>query len=384
MYLIEADAKQILEDHGLPVPPGRRFYPAGAPIGAHPNPVAAKAQVLAGGRGKAGLVRLTDGAGASDAIQGIRESLASLGKAQLVLVEDQIKFTGECYLAWRIDDQTAQPTLMFSKSGGVDIEENPDTIREWRGDALAPVKASGLLRFFADAGLEGRTLGAAARFAADLWRVMQIEDASLIEINPLAITPKGDVIALDCKMTFDENAQARHGEWERLPSFTLQQAGKTPLELRAAEQGFTFVELEGDVALFTGGAGLGMALVDMLGDAGHSAANFVDAPGGSGDAIFGPLTRLVFERAQDPKVKAIILFFTLSATSLKGVVDSILKLLETTSPPKPLIVGLVAAGAAEREMTLAQAQVAFKERGVECVSELVDAIRLVDEVSGKA
>jgi len=381
MDLIEADAKQLLADHGLPTPAGRRIYGVGDVVGPVSNPVAVKAQILAGGRGKTGLVRLTNSADGPATISGVLAAMAERGLGPLVMIEDQIAFAEECYLAWRIDDLASAPVLLFSRHGGVDIEDHPDSIRTYRGDALRPARASDLIAFFLGLGFSGRALAAVSRFAADLLRVMLAEDAILVEINPLAFTERGDVVALDAKITLDDNAAVRHGEWRRLRSHDIQQAEASPLELRAAEEGFTFVELEGDVALFTGGAGLGMALIDMLADAGHSAANFVDAPGGSGDRIFGAVTRMVFERAEASEVKAIILFLTLSATSLKGAVQSILTLIETTPPPKPLIVGLVAAGAAEREMTLAEAQAAFRARGVECVTEIADAVAALNRMS---
>ncbi|WP_439813811.1 ATP-grasp domain-containing protein [Zavarzinia sp. CC-PAN008] len=381
MLLIEADAKQMLEDAGLPVPGERSLYAPGDAVRTPGGPVAVKAQVLAGGRGKAGLVRLVDAAGTADAVAAVQALLAAQGTTALVMAERQIDIAQEYYLAWRIDDLEARPVLMFSPHGGVEIEAHGESLRECPVDPLRPVRPQDLIPFFREAGVGGRTLGAIARFAADAFRLMQAVDADLVEINPLAVTPKGDLVALDAKVSLDDNADVRHHERARLVSDTLQRAGMTPLELRAAGQGFTFVELDGDVALFTGGAGLGMALVDMLADAGYRAADFVDAPGGSGTAIFGALSSLIFARAERDDVKAIILFLTLSATSLKGAVESILDLLKVQAPPKPLIVGLVATGAAEREMTRSQAQAAFEAQGHLCVTELDDAIAALRRIA---
>jgi succinyl-CoA synthetase beta subunit len=373
MNLIEADAKQILEDYGLPVPGGRRLLGAEEALPARDGRIAVKAQLLSGGRGKAGLVRLASPAEAADALGDVRSAMAAAGHAPLVMIEDCAPVGREFFLAWRLDGLTRSLVLMFSLAGGVEVEAQPGRVQEAAFDPLSPPRLVEIADFLRTCGLEGPALAAVSRFALDLCAVMVREDAVLVEINPLTVTPAGAALALDAKMVLDDNAARRHREWARLPSARLQADTADPLEQEGATRGVTFVRLEGEVALLTGGAGLGMALIDLLADAGLGAANFVDVPGGSGADVFGTLAELVLRRAAEPGVKAILIFLTLSATSLKAPVESLLAAIDARPPPRPLIVGLVAGGSAEREMTLAEAQAAFRSRGHECVLDLESA-----------
>ena len=379
MRLIEADGKTLLRNHGLPVPDGRLLR-GDAVLQRPERTVALKAQILAGGRGKAGLVRLAEPDQAQQVAAQMRAALRARGDEPLLLVEPQVDIAAEYYLAWRVDDVRQAHVLMFSAQGGTEIEHHAASVREYPASPLRAVHPHHLLPFLAQAGVKGRALGAMTRFASELRRVFVASDAELLEINPLVVTPAGDLVALDAKVSLDDCAAVRHGEWRDLPSRALQQAGMTDLERRAAAAGCTFVELHGDVALLTGGAGLGMAILDLVGDAGLKPANFVDAPGGSGVDTFALQAQLVFERAARPEVKAILLYLTLTASSLKGAVTGLLRLLDARKPPKPLVIGLVATGSAEREMSTAEAQAAFAARGHACVTELADAIEALKAV----
>jgi succinyl-CoA synthetase beta subunit len=373
--LIEADAKQILENNGLAVPAGRRLFQPGEVPTDLSGQLAVKAQVLAGCRGKSGLVRLADGGQeAAAALAAVRGVMAAGGHAPLVMIEDRLTIEREYYLAWRIDDAQRRYALMYSAHGGVEIEAHPESIRETSFTPLASPRLAEIAAFFHENGLRGRPLAAVARFALDLHAVMLREEALLVEINPLVVTPEGTAVALDAKVLLDENAERRHLDWRSLASWRLRAEANDPLERDASAQGITFVRLDGEVALLTGGAGLGMTLVDLLADAGHPAANFVDVPGGSGAEVFGALAKLAFRRASEPGVKAILMFLTLSATSLKAPVESILAVIDADPPPRPLIVGIVAGGSAERDMTLTEAQAAFAARGHVCVLQLEEAV----------
>ena len=377
MMLIEADAKQIVADRGLPVPPGRQLLTSAELFADAGAAVAVKAQLLSGGRGKAGLIQLAGADEAGRAVTSVLETMADRGHRPLVLVENQIDIAAEYYLAWRIDDVQRGYVLMFSPNGGVEIEAHADTVHELLCAPLEPLRLARIAAFLASAGLAGRVLAAVARFAVDLHAVLVAEDALLLEINPLAITGQGAAVALDAKMVIDENATPRHGEHRRLASVELQSIVSDPIEREAADAGITFVRLPGEVALVTGGAGIGMTLVDLLGDAGFAAANFVDVPGGSGARVFGDLTRLVLRRAAEPGVRAVLIFLTLSATSLKQPVASILQVLDEEKPSLPVVVGIVAGGSAEREMTLPDAQAEFRRRGYDCVGDLDAAVAAV-------
>ncbi|GGC77971.1 ATP-grasp domain-containing protein [Chelatococcus reniformis] len=384
MRLIEADGKELLRRAGLPVPGRARLLgPGDAVVTA--APAVAKAQVLTGGRGKAGLVQLVEADDAPGRVDAIRGQLRARGEEPLVLLEDRVAIAHEYYLAWRIDDVAQRPVLMFSLDGGVEIESHAASLRQLPVSPLRAPLPHHFVAFLRDAGVTGRMLGAIARFAADSYRVFQAEDAELLEINPLVATAAGDVVALDCKMAVDAAAAVRHPYWRALPSYRLRHAGLTALEAQAETAGVTFVELPGNVALMSGGAGLGMALVDLLADSGLAAANFCDTVGGSGMTAFTRMAELVFDRAADPRVEAIGAFFTLSATSLQPAVVSLIETIKRRRPAKPVVVGFAATGPALREMSVAQAKAAFAELGYDCVgepSELVAALKR--QIEGRA
>jgi len=371
MFLIEAEGKNMLRRHGMAVPAGRLVVDP-SDIGVLDFPVAIKAQVLAGKRGKAGLVRLARPEEAASVAHAI---LATAGpSAPPLLIEEQVSISAEYYLSWGIDDVAQKLALSFSMKGGVEVEENADALRVFHVDPRRDLFPHHLLEFFASCGVSGRQLGAVARFAARLLAVFRQEDALLVEINPLAVTTTGELVALDAKVILDDNAAHRHLDWESLRSRAIQMETMTPLERRAAQLGTTFVELDGSIALLTGGAGLGMAIVDMLSDEGLHPANFVDAPGGTTAETFGRQAALVFERAAADEVKAILLYLTLTATSLKQSVGGLIAFLERNPPPKPLVVGLVATGSSTREMSVEEARQRFQALGYECCTELVEIV----------
>jgi succinyl-CoA synthetase beta subunit len=375
MRLIEADAKTLLRRRGLPVPRGRLFGTV-EPITGVRGSVAVKAQLLTGARGKAGLVRFADETEATATAASLRARMQAMGAAPHLLIEETVAIAAEYYLAWRIDDVRQAPVLLFGTAGGVEIESG--AVRSLVWDPLRPLHPHHLMRFFADAGIAGRVLGPLTRFASELYRLFCAEDAELAEINPLAVTEAGQVIALDAKFLLDDNARDHHGEWSELLSAQLERASATALEVRAADNGFTFVEMDGSVALFAAGAGFGMALVDLLGDAGLPPANFADTSGGSGAETFGAVADVVFARAAAPDVKAVVCFQTMSSASLKAAVDGLLAAFERAPVKKPLVVGFVVSSVSEREMTAAEARALFAARGHHVIGdldELVPALR---------
>ena len=377
MRLIEADGKELLHRAGLPVAGNTRLIRPGQTPDFH-APCVLKAQILSGGRGNAGLVKLVDAVDAPQALAAMRAALVRMGEEPLVLVEDRVAFDREYYMGWRIDDVAQKAVLMFSLQGGVDIESHADSVTQWPVDPLKRLEPHELIPFFVRAGVAGKMLGALSRFAADLYRVFRAEDALLLEINPLAVTPQGGLVALDCKTTVDEAAFGRHTYWRDCASYQLRHSGMTPAEAAGADAGVTYVELSGDIALLSSGAGLGMALVDLLADAGFKAANFCDIIGGSGISAFTSIADLVFDRAERSDVRAIAAFFTLSATSLKPAVGALIDVIRRRPPSKPLVIGFAATGAAVREMSVVEAREEFAKFGYPCVTDpadLIDALR---------
>jgi succinyl-CoA synthetase beta subunit len=380
MRIIEAEGKKLMSMRGLQIPSSIRLYGPDDVIDPIPGDVVVKGQNLSGKRAEAGLIAFADSRNGSAALEKVRLAMTNRGEVPYVLVEEKISIEAEYYLAWRIDDLTQGFVLMFSAEGGTDIEERGLSIAQYEHSPLLELHPHMLGPFLSDCGIPNRSIGPIARFAATLLRVFREEDATLIEINPLVVTEAGRVVAADAKVVLDDNARHRHGDWRGLVSRKLQDRDKTPLERKAANAGFTFVELDGGVAVFSAGAGLGMCILDMLCDADMPAANFADASGGSGGGTFGQLAEIVFELAAKPEVEAILFFFVLSATSLKGVVESVTGLIDQTTPGKPVVFGLQAAGAAERELSLPEARAALEARGIVCVSALSEAIDALREL----
>lgn len=376
MDLVEFEAKTLLRDAGLPVPAGRVLH-ADDPVDIDAA-VVVKAQVPFGGRGKRGLVLPATADDAGAVVGVIRERMAAAGyEPPVLLLEESVDSIGEYYLAWRLDDVMQDFVLAFSCNGGVEIESNAESIAEMHVSPLQVPGAQDFVEFFGRQGLAGRTLVAVSRFAAGAWRVFTQADAQLLEVNPLAVIQGGDVIALDAKVMLDDNSRARHLERDRLYSATLSAATLTDLESRAAAAGITLVELPGEVAVLSGGAGLGMALLDLLDDAGLPAANFVDISGGSSPTVSALHDSLVFELAARPDVKAILMYITATASSLGKHVRSLVAQLDRAPPPKPMVVGLLCGGAAERDMNFEEARAIFETRGYPCardLREMVDAL----------
>ena len=383
MRLIEHDGKALLASAGIAIPRGL-LIEASEPPRAAPWPATmVKAQLLAGGRGKRGLVARAEAADLAATIGRMTAALAP--SASPLLIEEALPVEAEYYMALRIDDVRQCVSLLLSAQGGVEVENAPAAVQSLPIDPRRGLFAQDVLPIAQAAGIPARQQGAVARFASDLNRLFVRADATLIEINPLALVTKRGLVALDAKVVLDDAASFRHPARGALRSAAIERAGSPSREGEATSQGFTFVELSGQVALLTGGAGLGMAILDLLGDAGLHAANFVDAPGGGGAEGFIRRGRMVFDlAAENPAVRAIGMYQTLGASSLGGTVKGLLALLEDYPPPKPLVVGFAAAGAAEREMTTAQAAQLVAERGYVAVTELrdfVDALRRAVEGS---
>lgn len=369
MDLVEFDAKNLLRDAGLPVPAGTVLQADESP--ADRRPAIVKAQVPFGGRGKRGLVIAADADSLDATIDTVRTRMREAGYSPpVVLLEVPQAHVGECYLAWRIDDVAQDYVLLFSTQGGVDVEHNATAMHELHVSPQQAPGAHDFLQFLIGAGLSGKTLAAACRFAVGAWRVFVQSDAHLLEINPLAIGADGGVIALDAKITLDDNAASRHRERERMHSARLARLGLTDLERRAADARINFIELPGEVAVLSGGAGLGMALLDLLEEAGMPAANFVDISGGSPPAVSALRQDLVFELASRDHVKVLLMYITVAASSLAKHVNTLAASLDRAPPPKPMIIGLLCGGAAERDMTFEEARQIFESRGYRCARDL--------------
>lgn len=379
MRLCEVEAKALMASGGIPLPRSR-FIAANTRVDLKNwNGGVAKAQLLSGGRGKAGLVRFAPSEEALQAeVQTLRARIAALGKPAGVLVEERLEIAAEYYLSFVIDDVAQRTRMLFSTQGGIEVEGAGAAIASFVVDPLAPLRPHQLMDFFLQAGVQGKTLGALMRLAAAAYKVFVAEDAELLEINPLALCKDGKLVPLDAKIVLDDSAAFRHRNRHTPLSDQLEDAELTPLEREATQAGFTFVEMPGDVAVMSAGAGMGMMLIDLIGAAGLRPACFVDgAVGSKGDQTTERL-RMVFKRAEAPDVRAIMFYQTLGTRDLKPRVEALLKLLQESPPAKPFYFGLSATYLAERNMTAKQACALMREHGYFATSEanaLVERIR---------
>ena len=361
MDLCEWDAKSLLRAYGLPVPKSRLFDLSEGKPGEISASDILKAQTLFGGRGKAGLVRRA-GDTPMESLQEIGAALAERGLPQVLMIEEASEFEAEFYLSIVLDDVAGCPVIMFSSNGGVDIEENGD-VKTFPLAADVSVRAQDLVPFFIGAGVPAKTIGRLCRVACDLVRVFRSEDATMVEINPLAATAEGRLIALDCKATLDDSAAFRHRDRNFALSQRLADAKLSDYEHEAREKNFILVQSPGDVVLVTAGAGLGMMVSDLLQDAGFKAATFFDnAAGAVGETAEARLD-LAWRLAESDDIKAIMFYQALSTRDLAPRVLGLLERFKAAPPPKPFYFGLSASFVAEKTMTAKAAREAITAAG---------------------
>jgi len=383
MRLAEIDGKALLRRHGIAVPRGVLLEegdatPAGA--GDWPGHVL-KAQVLEGGRGKRGLVRRL--ADASELAAARRHITDALGDLQApLLLEEAVAIAREIYLAVRIDGTRQGLELLVAAEGGEEVESTNALVKIALGgtgdvgpDALYP----GL------AGLFPPDLAARlARYAARLPAIARDEDLELLEINPLALTPDGRFVACDAKIIRDDSAAFRHDSDEFPLSRGLAERAMTPLERTARELGFQLVEIDGDVALVTAGAGLGMMMMDLLADHGLTAACFMDNLRGAPDETMAERLRIARMIAQRPQVRAIVFQTVLASRSLADRMDALLAWVAAEPLPKPLFVGIAAGHAAARKMSAEAAVAKLGAAGIAAFTDPVELVRAVaDAIADK-
>jgi succinyl-CoA synthetase beta subunit len=375
MRLAEIDGKALLRRHGLTVPRGVLLHATdGAPAEAGEwSGHMLKGQVLEGGRGKRGLIcRLADLGELEAARQRIAAALAD--PAAPLLLEEAVAIAREIYLAVRIDGTRQGFELLVAAEGGEDVETTKALLRIPLDDATtADALYPDLARLFA------RDLAAQlARYATRLPEIVRREDLELLEINPLALTADGRLVACDAKIIRDENAAFRHDPEEFPLSRTLAERTVTPLERSARELGFHLVDIDGDIALVTAGAGLGMMMMDLLADHGLAAACFMDNLRGAPDETTAERLRIARAIAQRPKVKAIVFQTVLASRSLAERIEALLAWVAAEPLPKPLFVGIAAGHAAARKMSAEAAVAKLASAGI---AAFTDPIALVHAVA---
>ena len=315
MNLHEYQSKQVFSAYGIPVPTGR--------VAATPEEAVAaadalggslwvvKAQVHAGGRGKAGGVKLARDKdavrAAAQAMLGTRLATIQTGPEGLpvntVYVESGSAIEREIYLSLTLNREKGQIAMIGSAAGGMDIEEvaahTPEKITTVNIHPAAGLQPHQCRRMAFALGFTGAQVGEFQKIAMALYRLVMEKDASLVEVNPLIVTKDGSLVALDAKINIDANAVFRQPELAKMRDT----AQEDPMELKASEHDLNYVSLDGDIACMVNGAGLAMATMDLIKLHGGSPANFLDVGGGATAERVTAAFNLILS---NPKVKAIL------------------------------------------------------------------------------
>jgi succinyl-CoA synthetase beta subunit len=317
MKIHEYQGKQLFQQYGVPTPKGipaftvdeavaaatKLFEETQAPV------VVLKAQIHAGGRGKGGGVKVVK----ADAVRSTAEKLLGMQlvthqtgpagqKVRRLYVEQGLDIARELYLGMLVDRDTRRIAVIASTEGGVEIEkvaaETPEKILTVHVEPTVGLAGYQARRLAFALGLQKESVGKFTKLLSSLYEMFLKEDCSLAEINPLVVLKNGDVVALDAKINFDDNADFRHKEWAKLRD----RDEEDPVELEAKDAGLNYVSLDGNIGCLVNGAGLAMATMDVIKLEGASPANFLDVGGGANQEQVTKAFRMILT---SPKVKGI-------------------------------------------------------------------------------
>jgi succinyl-CoA synthetase beta subunit len=384
MDLLEYQGKQLFAKHGIAVPSGEVAATVEDAVAAAERigyPCAIKAQVLIGGRGKAGGVKI-----AKDRAEAERYATDIIGmditgphgegpfRVDSVWVEGGSDIAEEYYASVILDRGEKKLLTMVSAKGGMDIEavaaENPADLTKVHIDPTKPFDAAAARSIVASAGLAEDALDAAADVLAKLAEVAREEDATLIEVNPLIVTADREVVALDAKVTIDGNALFRHQDLAEVAD-----TADDELEQMAKDKGLTYVKLDGNVGILANGAGLCMSTLDVVAQAGGAPANFLDAGGGSkAEAIVNALEVIT----SDAKVDAILFNIFGGITRCDEIAKGIITASAEIGLELPLVVRLDGTNSEEGLAILAEANLPNLHQE----TTMLDAARKVVELAG--
>jgi succinyl-CoA synthetase beta subunit len=385
MDLLEYQGKQLFAKHGIAVPSGEVAETVDEAVAAAERigyPCAIKAQVLIGGRGKAGGIKIAQDAEEARAHAGAIIGMDIVGphgegpfKVHRVWVEGGSDIASEYYASVILDRGEKKLLTMISSQGGMDIEavaaETPEKLIKRHIDPTVPFTAELARPIVDEAGLDEDVRDQVAEVVAKLAEVARGEDATLIEVNPLIVTGDRQVVALDAKVTIDGNALFRH---EDLAASEANDE-EDPQEAMAKEKGLTYVKLDGNVGILANGAGLCMSTLDVVAQAGGAPANFLDAGGGSkAEAIVDALTVIT----SDSKVTAILFNIFGGITRCDEIAKGIVTAQQQMDLKLPLVVRLDGTNSEEGLKILAEA-------GLENLNQettMLGAARRVVELAG--
>ena len=348
MKIHEYQSKEIIEKAGIPVPKGRvastvaEAKKIAEDIG---KPVVIKAQVHVGGRGKAGGVKI-----ARNPAEAEMHAKAILGMdikgltVKKVLVAEAVEIASEAYIGVVIDRAIRRPVLIVSAAGGVEIEEvakkSPEKIVKLPIDPLLPFQPFQARRVAFAIYDTPKVIAQASDIITKLVGVFWANDCSLIEINPLVVTPDERVLAVDAKINFDDNAAYRHPEWEAMRD----PDSEDPAEVEAKANDLSFVKLDGNIGCVVNGAGLAMATMDLVKRHGGDPANFLDIGGSSNPQKVIAAMSIIM---RDPSVKSILFNIFGGITRCDDVAKGIVAAIAQLKPRVPIVVRLTGTNEAE-------------------------------------
>jgi succinyl-CoA synthetase beta subunit len=357
MKLHEYQSKQIFAEHGVPIPKGRVAVSASAAkeiaeeLGGR---VVIKAQVLVGGRGKAGGIRLVRSPNEAEEIATQLLGMQIRGlSVRRVLVDEAATIQSEIYVGIINDRQARRPVLVSSGEGGVEIEEvaraSPEKIARVPIDPFLGLREYQARAVAARIGLKRDHWKAFTQICLGLYEAYSQCDATLAEINPLVVTEEGRLLALDGKMLIDDNAMFRHPDLAELRDVDEER----PEETEARKYGLSFVKMEGQVGCMVNGAGLAMATMDIIRSCGGDPANFLDIGGGAGSEKVAAALRIILA---DANVRAVLLNIFGGITRCDEVAHGILAALTGVTRQVPMVARLVGTNEEEGRRILSNAK----------------------------
>ncbi|MGC2486594.1 MAG: ADP-forming succinate--CoA ligase subunit beta [Acidimicrobiales bacterium] len=354
MDLFEYQGKQYFARYGIAVSPGGVADTVEEAVAVAERvgyPVVVKAQVKVGGRGKAGGVKLASNV---DDVRLHAGNILGLDiKGHVVhrlWVEHASDIDKEYYASFTLDRPNKTHLGMLSAQGGVEIEvvaeENPDAIAMISIDPVRGLDLETARRWVAEAQLDAAAREQTADLLVQLYDCYTRGDCDLAEINPLILTPEGNVHALDAKVTLDENAAYRHPEWEEFRATEFED----PREKMAKERGLNYIGLDGTVGIIANGAGLAMSTLDVVNQVGGTAANFLDIGGGANADVMAAALEVI---NADPKVKSIFVNIFGGITRVDEVAKGVLEALQRVTITSPIVLRLDGTNAVEGRAILA-------------------------------
>jgi succinyl-CoA synthetase beta subunit len=377
----EYQAKAILAKYGVPVPRGEVAFSSqeagqvARRLGS--NVVVVKAQIHAGGRGKAGGVKVVKSVDEAEQVAArllgstlVTYQTGPAGQhVSRLFIEEGLAIARELYLSLVIDRASQRIVMMLSAEGGVDIEEvaakTPEKIHKELIDPAVGLQPYQARKLAFAVGLEGKQVDKATRMMRALYQAFIATDASLVEINPLIVTDSGELLALDAKMNFDDNALYRHAEFKDLRDLSEED----PLEVEASKYSLNYIRLDGNIGCMVNGAGLAMATMDIIKLAGGLPANFLDVGGGANAEQIRNAFKILMS---DANVKAVLI--NIFGGILRGDVlaQGVIAAVKELGVPVPIVIRMKGTNVEEGKRLLAESGLNFTT--AETMDEAADKV----------